>query len=123
MSEPSDQFKSEVLSQGPEACLPCNLSDEWLHLLLVQATTGFEPEDPGKDEYMAALWTILISQSEEEDGKVAISEDRLYDLFGEYAFELGLEHASRAGELKAAPATLETIFVRSTVPLTRQPDQ
>jgi len=125
MSEQLYRFRSEVLSQGAEACLPCNLSDEWLHLLLVQAAIGTDPqegeEDPGVAELMSALLKILDFKSQSGVGLTSFTESEICDFAHEYGLEIGLEHASRDSEFKATPATLKTIFVRQLVPLTRQP--
>lgn len=126
MSEQFTRFEIEVLSRGAEACLPCNLSDEWLHTLLVQASADFdlEPteESPGAAELVSALLEILTFRRDSGDGSLSFTETEVCDLVHEYGLEIGLEHASRNSEFKATPATLETIFVRQLVPITRQPD-
>ncbi len=117
------RFKTEVMETGPESTLPCNLTDEWLDVLLMQADKmanldESESEDgrPICTELLAGVLHILMAKNGFED--VSIEESELMHAMEMYALELGMEKVSRETEFRCDPATLETIFTDRKVTMT-----
>ncbi|WP_289169191.1 hypothetical protein [uncultured Pseudoalteromonas sp.] len=110
-----ERFKTEVLVTGPESSLPCNLSDEWLDILLGQANEFSEAEELVKEgenvrvtEIMAAVIHILMAKNGFKE--VSIEESKLFSCIEQYTLELSLEEISRKTEFNINAATIENIF-------------
>ena len=119
------RFKTEVMETGPESTLPCNLTDEWLDFLLMQADKMANLEEldnedgrPICTELLAGVVHILMAKNGFED--VSIEESELMHAMEMYALELGMEKVSRQTEFRCEPATLETIFTNRTVTMITQ---
>lgn len=111
-----DRFVTEVLHASPESTLPCNLSDEWLNVLLEQSNKmanldQLEDEDnsPVCTELLAAVLHILMAKNGFEK-EISMEETELLRTMEQYTMELAMEEVSRRTEFKCEPATLETIF-------------
>lgn len=114
------RFKTEVMDTGPESTLPCNLSDEWLNVLLEQSNKmanldQLEDEDNSSvcTELLAAVLHILMAKNGFEE--VSIEQTELLQIMEQYTMELAIEELSRRTEFKCEPATLETIFTNRQV--------
>lgn len=111
--------------QSASAALPCNLSDYWLDLIARDLDTLQEgSEDDGDDEpgpsLSGPLYLILRILMERTGGEsLNVSEEEMYSYFQSYQIEIGLEMVSRRTEVKADPATLETIFRNRDVLVSR----
>ncbi len=120
-----DRFVTEVLHAGPESTLPCNLTDEWLDVLLMQADkmanleeSDYEDGRPLCTELLAGVLHILMAKNGFE--MVSMAESELMYTMELYALELGMEKVSRKTEFRCEPATLETIFTdRKVTMITR----
>lgn len=119
------RFKTEVMDTGPESTLPCNLTDEWLDVLLMQADKMANLEElesadgrPICTELLAGVLHILMAKSGFEG--VSIEESELMHVMEMYALELSMENVSRKTEFRCEPATLETIFTNRTVTIITQ---
>ena len=115
-----DRFVTEVLHVSPESTLPCNLSDEWLNVLLEQSNKmanldQLDEEDNSSvcTELLAAVLHILMAKNGFE--KVSIEESELLQTIEQYTMELAIEEVSRRTDFKCEPATLETIFTNRQV--------
>jgi len=107
-------FSTEVMQNGPESTLPCNLSDQWLEVLSAQLEDFFENDlDECLSLPMMAVLHILFAKNKGE----AISEthDRLFDHLCNYRIELGLEEIRRKTDVSVEPASLEAILTNRTV--------
>jgi hypothetical protein len=119
------RFKTEVMETGPESTLPCNLTDEWLDILLMQADKmanleelDDEDDSPVCTELLAGVLQILMAKNGFE--MVSMAESELMYTMELYALELGMEKVSRKTEFRCEPATLETIFTdRKVTMITR----
>lgn len=109
-------FHATVLSNGGEACLPKNLSDEWLQRIssdLEQALQSEEGEDDDGRSYlevpMAAVIAILLAKHQ---GGVAfeVPMEKMFDHLVYYQMELALEGITRATEFSHSQASLEEMF-------------
>ena len=101
------QFQMEVLSKGPEAILPCNLSDKWLDILSEQ---GDEPgnEDNPMTELLAAVMHLVHYKNDCKD--IEIGQDQLAEYVENYKVELSIEEVCRKTEVKIDRATMGTIL-------------
>ncbi|NWF12453.1 hypothetical protein HX785_02040 [Pseudomonas reactans] len=107
-------FSKEVMQNGPESTLPCNLSDQWLEVLSAQLEDFFENDsDECLSLPMMAVLHILFAKSKGE----AISEthNRLFDHLCNYRIELGLEEIRRKTDVSIEPASLESILTNRRV--------
>lgn len=125
------RFHTEVTDLGGEACLPRNLSDEWLHVVArsIDELLGEDDHEPGtfadtKPERraigLAAVLTILRAKSGCPES-LELDPEYLYQCLTEYQLELGLEEVHRKTERKCEPATLATIFTGRQVRTWREP--
>lgn len=115
-----EQLQAEILSGPPEAALPCNLSDRWLHQL--GANLEYVLSDASEEAgHLAGPLAIVIHILFGKNGDAksfAVSEDDLFQHCKDLQIECGLEEVSRKTDIKATPATLETIFSNRTVGFT-----
>jgi hypothetical protein len=111
-----DRFNSEVLAGGPEACLPCNLTDKWLALLLKQGIAFRRGKRPnaGIVELTTAV-TKLVLYKHPGAADLDITRKQFYDYVLNYAIELDREHSRRTAVTLYYATTLETIFEPPTV--------
>ena len=106
-----ERFTDEVLSHGPQACLPSSLSDEWLGILADQIEVAIErPGDGRMTEVFAAILHLVAYQNGDMNQSVEISEEELYERFALYRMELALEDVCRHTDVKVEQATLDTIL-------------
>jgi hypothetical protein len=114
------RFHAEVTDLGGEACLPRNLSDEWLFIVAssIDELIGEEGQEPGtfadtKAERgavgLAAVLTILRAKNK-AGASLEVAPEDLWRCIAEYQVELGLEEVHRKTDIKCEPASLATIF-------------
>ena len=117
-----DRFKKEVLCNGPEAVLPCNLSDAWLaemqHSVERYFAVGQEgkegvDEDEGMSLPLLALIHILFAKNGGHAINIAATE--IFDYLGYYQTELALEDIRRKTDIQTNPATMESILTDRNV--------
>lgn len=122
----ADRFNKEVLCKGPEAVLPCNLSDAWLaemqHSVERYFTAGQEgnegsDEDEGMSLPLLALINILFAKN---GGQVInIPATEIFEYLEYYRLELALEDVRRKTDVQTEPATLESIFTNRKVTINK----
>lgn len=104
-----EQFKLDVLDQGPEACLPVNLSEEWRETLSQGIERYLDDEDDSRlSLVLGALVIILFGKN--PGAEVNMPLETIFEHMQSYRLELALEEVRRKTEVKIVPATLETIF-------------
>lgn len=108
-----EAFNKEVLTLGAVACLPANLSDEWLEWLsielsFVQNTEKIDHNMSSPSCALAAIFKIILHKN----GGIgaSISEEELFDKMQEYYTELEIEKMNRWSDTQCDSATLDTIF-------------
>ena len=109
------RFVEEVLMSGPEATLPCNLSDYWL-TALQQSTDrcleNFATKRPEDDDSLslplAAILHILCAKAGSAEFQVPMEE--LFNNFEYLRIELAIEELRRKTDYLNEPATLASIF-------------
>jgi hypothetical protein len=125
------RFHAEVTDLGGEACLPRNLSDEWLKIVASSIDELLEEEGhtPGsfadtKAERtaigLAAVLTILRAKNNWATS-LEVDQDFLWQCLAEYQVELGVEDVHRKTDIKCEPASLATIFTGRRVRTWREP--
>jgi hypothetical protein len=108
------KFKVEICDQGPEACLPRNLPDEWLSVVARSADDMVSGDAKGTGSIaLAAIVNILCAKLGTEG--VDMSHEELYQRLQDYRIELALEEVHRKTEVKYEAATLATIFTERNV--------
>lgn len=118
------RFQEEVASSGPESTLPCNLTDYWLIEIQQHLEQLFEsiaaPEGLKSERSMAlplaAVIHILFAKGRIE--KLEVSMEEMFHYFEYYRTELALEEIRRKTDLRAEPASIETIFTNRNVSIT-----
>jgi hypothetical protein len=106
------KLKEELLDKGAVSCLPGNLPDYWLDVLLQDA------EDMDVGEVGELILAVVIGICEAKfaaETEVEISYDDLFEYCNSYKIELALEKISRATEVKYEKAMLDTIFTKRDV--------
>ena len=105
------QLKREVLDQGPEAALPCNLSDKWLGML-ARDIEMLQEETDSDHSYLSAPLAIIVQllfgKSGQSEG--SFTEEELFEYLQYLQIEIALEVARRSANIDVVPATMETIF-------------
>jgi hypothetical protein len=111
-----ERLSKEVLNQGAEAALPCNLPDEWLDLLERDLEMILQE---GDYSYLTAPLAILAHLMLHKNGgngkKVTLSEEDLYNYLRYLHFEIALETVRRNTNIAPEPATMETILTNRDV--------
>jgi len=113
-----ERLKAEVTDRGIDACLPCNLSDEWLSILAdsADAMLGNSCAD---DASGGACLAILLCLAEAKAGvsksRTEIPLEKLHQYCVRYRLELALEEIHRKTDIRYTPATLETILTERDV--------
>lgn len=115
-NEIEKRFRVEVLARDTLSTLPCNLTDEWLKILSLQAINLAEgPPEARTTELVAGLLHIISAKHAPEP--VDLSEADLFDYFQQYQIELALEEIRRYSDIAPSAASLETIFTERDVEL------
>ena len=113
------RFKAEVVDKGAEACLPCNLSDEWLDVVARSADDMVEGVAKGTGAIaMAAVVTILFAKTGGE--RLDLSCEEMFSRLQDFRIELAFEEVYRRTEVKYEPATLATVFTNRAVKTGRE---
>lgn len=106
--------------QGAEAALPSNLSDYWLELISRDLEYLDDDADDTAHTISGPMYLILqILMHKAGTEQMEISNEELYRYFVDYQLEVGLEMVTRRTEVKAEPATLQTIFTDREVTVHR----
>jgi hypothetical protein len=127
-----ERFHSEVTESGTDACLPRNLSDEWLESVakIVDAVL-LEPEegeqqadlvsatDEMKAIALAAVLSILSAKCKQPS--IEVSMEELLRCLCDYQMELALEVVHRRTDIRYEAASLETIFTNRDVRTWKEP--
>ena len=108
---------NEVLSRGPEAVLPQNLSPEWLGRIQKMADefldTIFEAGDCRKGNFTAdpvLSACVLEILRHLKDGKVDVQEKEMFEKLTLYALSVTVETVAKQKAFDLKPPTLATIF-------------
>ena len=112
------RFKKEVLDLGAEACLPANLSDEWIRHLdnelqsLDSITDAVDENQP-----CAMLAVVKILHAKNGGGSIFIDiMKEFYQKLKEYRIEIALETVRRRrAEINYEVATMDNIFTNRSV--------
>tara|TARA_R110002073_G_scaffold248317_2_gene411262 strand:- start:1009 stop:1380 length:372 start_codon:yes stop_codon:yes gene_type:complete len=110
----NSRFIEEVIENGIDSTLPCNLSDEWLGILLGQAENfinGQKQDDI--PELFSAIFHILAAKNDLKENSIV--HTRLFDYFEQYRTEMALEMISRQTDIRVEPADIDTIFTERSV--------
>ncbi len=123
-----ERFISEVVEKGAEACLPRNLSSEWLLVVAAGIEGLLAPFDDAmrlpdgfteaelKAIGLAALLTLLREKgAPQTESELEISFDDLARCVDEYRLELGFEEIHRKTDIKYEQASLANIFTNRNV--------
>jgi len=109
------KFKEEVLAHGAEACLPVNLSDDWIRAIDNELNAYIIPSDivdiHSNEMYIALSAVVAIVNAKNGGGSLfsAILAD-LFKKLKQYHTEIALEIFRRHTKTKYDPATLDNIF-------------
>lgn len=111
------QLQYEVFDKGPEAALPCNLSDIWLAKIL-RDIQYLPHELDGSHSYLSAplaiISKLLLGKNAKTQGlkenKVSFTADELFEYLQYLKIEVISEIDRRLTNSNTKPATLETIF-------------
>ncbi|MEJ5896625.1 hypothetical protein WIT60_07175 [Aquabacterium sp. G14] len=107
------RLAQDVLAHAPEAALPINLSEQWLHCIARDLACGFEEleGDGSREDYLAAPLALVLHllRGQGRTGEV-IPYDDLMGYMNDFRIEIALELVNRTTPLKSTPATIETIF-------------
>jgi hypothetical protein len=118
------KLKFEVLGQGPEAALPCKLSNIWISMLSRDLDMILEKRST-EQCYLTAPLSIIVHILCAKRGKhevgISISEEELFKYFQNFQIELALEILSRNSDISIEPATLDTIFTNRDVYISQLP--
>lgn len=94
-----NKLKEELLDAEPDACLPRNLSEEWLHLLSKAAETILKDQiEAGPDDeaiIVAVIVRILHAKTLGQTEPVMIPYEDLYEYIHLYQIELAFGAAPR----------------------------
>lgn len=114
-----DKFNSDVLSLSAEACLPANLSDEWIHFLddeLGSVITWGDVENLKQNVPFILKLVVKIINAKNGGGSLFTAVlDELFTKTGEYQREIALEIFRRRSKIDCEPATLDNIFTKRTI--------
>ncbi|MFM0260902.1 hypothetical protein [Paraburkholderia sediminicola] len=91
-----ERIKAELLDQNPFACLPRNLSDEWLSYLALSTEKMLGNEDADdqavrKEAALAVVIRLLDAKSEGRADEIEVPIDDLYEYLQRFRMELALE--------------------------------
>jgi hypothetical protein len=111
------KFGNEVLSRGPSAVLPQNLSAEWLRIVQHMADefldTNFDGDSCRVNGFSAdPILSACVSEivSYQKDGNVDIREAEMFQKLTLYSLAVTLETVRQDSEIALEPPSLDTIF-------------
>lgn len=111
------KFKEEVVDKGALACLPSNLTDEWLYFLIQACEEVYEGVESAKGVALAvpmlAIMEIMCFKLKKNE--FSIEGKEMKRLFDDYRLELNFEVVSRRTELEVNRADLQSIFTNRNV--------
>ena len=108
------KFENDVVKRGAEACLPLNLTDEWLYQLLTAYESVFEGEHGVTlSAHLRAIMEIMFFKLQKNE--ITLEDNELKRLLDDYRLELSFEEVSRKSDLEANRADLDTIFTNRSV--------
>lgn len=116
-----ERLKTEILANARVTALPCNMSDEWLMLLVRDFTEALDhPDAPcierTRSALFAAMAVILYLLTEKNNTQqVAVPLELMHEYCRRYQMELQLELLRRQTDARLKPATLETILTNRDV--------
>ena len=108
------ELSREVLAMGPEAALPCNLSEHWLRSIARDLDACWAESELVEEPSLytagplALVLHLLLGKS--GGSSSTVSFERLERYFQEYRIEVNLELISRSTNVNVEPATLASIF-------------
>jgi hypothetical protein len=119
-----DLFTKEVLANGPDAALPCNLDNYWLEQLQKSLDDYFSELEMDEDEEegikecgtpdslslpLLAITHLMFGKNDGENISILLSE--MYEHLKMYRIELSLEDIIRRdSNMLYEPATLATVL-------------
>ena len=110
------RLKREITDRGPDACLPVNLTDEWLQYLTASADSmlqGRSSQDAPQNALCVAVVVCLLqARADGTRSALEVSYEQLHSYFEMYRVELALEQIHRKTNVKYNAATLDTILTR-----------
>ena len=120
-----ERIKMELLDKESAACLPRNLSNEWLEYLAQSAEKMLEGDEGESDAIRkeASLAVVVRLLDAKSPGRAAVIEvpiEGLYQYVQRFRMELALEQVHRNTDVKYEPATLETILTEREVKTWRE---
>ena len=111
------KFSNEVLSKGPQAVLPQNLSSEWLIRIQKMVDdfldANFEAGHCRKAKFTAdPVLSTCVSEilRHLEGDSIDIQENDMFEKMTLYALSVTVESVAKEVDIKLQPPTLETIF-------------
>jgi hypothetical protein len=113
-----EKLEVDLLDATGEACLPQNLSDEWLEQLSTSADYMLgEPSDEAEEgaPIIAVILHLLRAKIAGQTEKVMFSHEELYEYTKLYRIELALEEVNRKSDIAYNPATVETILTEREI--------
>lgn len=123
-----DRFRVEVLKGRAESCLPRNLPDEWLFLLIeaiddLLNASGLPDDAEVLERRVIAAGAVkaLLHAKYAVGPEVPVPLELLLDACAHYRIELDLEKLHRSTVMKYEPATLETIFTPRSIRTWEEP--
>lgn len=118
------KLKHEVLDQGPEASLPCNLPDAWLSMLERDLEMLLQKQKEDHNYLTAPLAIIahiLYGKHGNKETEISFSDEELFKYLQDLRIEISLEIIRRNTNITPEPATLDTIFTNRDVHMVEQP--
>ena len=111
------RFNNEVLSYGPSAVLPQNLSDKWIKIIQKMADdfldTNFDldeckdPRDVGDPVLMACVFEIARYQ---DGDKADYTSKEMVEKMVIYALAITMESVSRESDIGLEPPNLDNVL-------------
>ena len=111
------KFSNEVLSKGPEAVLPQNLSSDWLMRIQKMSDEFLDSHFQGGtcesdgfkvDPILSACVSEILRHSDE--GSIDVQEKDMFKHITLYALAVTMETVRREGDIGMTPPTVSTIF-------------
>jgi hypothetical protein len=111
------KFGNEVLARGPAAVLPQNLNAEWLPIIQRMADEFLDTNFDGDrcrvsgfsaDPILSACVSEILSY--QNDGKVDIREEELFQKLTIYSLAVTLETVRQEHQINLEPPSLDNIF-------------
>ena len=111
------KFSNEVLSKGPQAVLPQNLSSEWLIRIQKMVDdfldTNFDGGDCRQENYTAdPILSTCVSEilHHVKGDRIDIQENDMFEKLTLYSLSVTVESIGKEVDINLPPPTLETIF-------------